>query len=82
MKHLGDVVEYGLGQEQHGFRNGRGTTGFTKSTLTLIFKPGKEVEIVLACDEKRLTLCRREGDENESSREKKERTAKVKTVFI
>ena len=35
--------------------------------------PGKEVEVVWACDEKRGTLRRKEGDGNESTREKDER---------
>ena len=34
---------------------------------------GKEVEVVWACDEKRGTLRRREGDGNESTGEKEER---------
>ena len=32
--------------------------------------PGKEVEVVWACDEKRGALRRKEGDGNESTREK------------
>ena len=32
--------------------------------------PGQEVEVVWACDEKRGTLRRKEGDGNESTREK------------
>ena len=36
---------------------------------------GKEVEVVWACDEKRGTLRRREGDGNESTGEKEERNA-------
>ena len=35
--------------------------------------PGKEVEVVWACDEKRGTLRRKEGDRNESTREKEQR---------
>ena len=35
--------------------------------------PGKEVEVVWACDEKRGTLRRKEGDGNESTGEKEER---------
>ena len=35
--------------------------------------PGKEVEVVWACDEKRGTLSRKEGDGNESTGEKEER---------
>ena len=34
---------------------------------------GKEVEVVWACDEKRRTLCMKEGDGNESTGEKEER---------
>ncbi len=37
--------------------------------------PGKEVEVVWTCDEKRGTLRRKEGDGNESTGEKKERKA-------
>ena len=37
--------------------------------------PGKEVEVVWECDEKRRTLRRKEGDGNESTREKEERKA-------
>ena len=36
---------------------------------------GKEVEVVWACDEKRRALCRKEGHENETTREKEERKA-------
>ena len=35
--------------------------------------PRKEVEVVWACDEKRGTLRRKEGDGNESTGEKEER---------
>ena len=35
--------------------------------------PGKEVEMAWACDEKRGTLRRKEGDGNESTGEKEER---------
>ena len=35
--------------------------------------PGKEVEVAWACDEKRGTLRRKEGDRNESTREKEQR---------
>ena len=35
--------------------------------------PGKEVKVVLACDQKRGALQRKEGDGNESTREKEER---------
>ena len=35
--------------------------------------PGKEVEVVWACDEKRGASRRKEGDGNESTREKEER---------
>ena len=34
---------------------------------------GKEIEVVLACDEKRGALRRKEGDGSESAREKEER---------
>ena len=34
--------------------------------------PGKKVEVVWACDEKRGRLCRKEGDGNESTWEKEE----------
>ena len=34
---------------------------------------GKKVEVVRACDAKRGTLCRKEGDGNESTGEKEER---------
>ena len=34
---------------------------------------GKKVEVVWTCDEKRRTLHRKEGDGNESTREKEER---------
>ena len=35
--------------------------------------PGKEVEVVWACDEKIRELRRKDGDGNESTREKEER---------
>ena len=44
----------------------RGTTKVGES-------PGKEVEVVWACDEKRGALRRKEGDGNESAGEKEER---------
>ena len=34
---------------------------------------GKEVAVVWACDDKRGTLCRKEGDGNESTGEKEQR---------
>ena len=37
--------------------------------------PGKEVDVVWSCDAKRGALCRKEGDGNESTREKEERKA-------
>ena len=37
--------------------------------------PGKEVEMVWACDQKRGALRRKESDGKESSREKEERKA-------
>ena len=37
--------------------------------------PGKEVEVVWACDEKIGALCGKEGDGNESTREKEDRKA-------
>ena len=40
----------------------RGTTKVGEITK---IGPGKEVEVVWACDEKRGTLCRKEGDGNE-----------------
>ena len=36
-------------------------------------RPGNEIEVVWACDEKRGTLRRKEGDGNESTGEKEER---------
>ena len=35
--------------------------------------PGKEVEVVWECDQKKGALCRKEGDGNESTGEKEER---------
>ena len=40
----------------------RGSRKWEKS-----LSPGKEVEVVWACDEKIETLCRKEGDENGST---------------
>ena len=46
-----------------------------KSGVNRKQSPGQEVEVVWACDEKRGTLGRREGDGNENSRENEERKA-------
>ena len=40
--------------------------------------PGKKVEVVWACDEKRGTLRRKEDDGNESTKEKEERKTEEK----
>ena len=44
----------------------RGTTKVGGNHIS----PGKKVEVVWACDEKTGTLRRKEGDENEGTREK------------
>ena len=48
----------------------RGTTKVGEITKN---NPGKEVEVVWACDEKRGTLRRKESNGNESTGEKEER---------
>ena len=47
--------------------------GATKGGGNYKESPGKEVEVVWAGDEKRGTLRRKEGDRNESTREKEQR---------
>ena len=63
-----DVQSYKAGQDKK-WKNKRDheTGGNHKAS------PGREVEVVWECDEKRGTLCRKEGDGNASTEEKEER---------
>ncbi len=63
-----DVRSYKAGQDKNEII--RGTTKVGEITKN---NPGKEVEVVWACDEKRGTLRRKESNGNESTGEKEER---------
>ena len=61
-----DVWSYEAGQENKLINRG----GYNACGGHRNERPGKEVEVVWACDEKRGALRRKEGDGNESTREK------------
>ena len=62
------VQSYEAGQYQKWTNKKDNESGENRKEST-----GKEVEVVWACDEKRGTLRRREGDGNERTGEKEER---------
>ena len=64
-------ASYEAGQDDK--RNNKGDNGSGENRKEC---PGNEVEVVSACDEKRGTVHRKEGDGNESTREKEERKTK------
>ena len=63
-----DVRSYEAGQDKKGKNKGDNDSGGNSKET-----PGKEVEVLRACDEKRGVLCRKEGARNESTREKEDR---------
>ena len=65
------VRSYEAGHDRKSKNNGDNELGGNRKE-----SPGKEVEVVWACDAKRGTLHRKEGDGNESTREKEERKEK------
>ena len=66
-----DVRRYEAGQDKKWKTKGDNKSGENRSKES----PGNEVEVAWACDEKRGALRRKEGDGNESTREKEERKA-------
>ena len=65
-----DVRSYGAGQDNKWKNKGDNDSGGNR-----IESLGKDVEVVLASDEKRGALRRKEGDGNEGTREMEERKA-------